>query len=313
MRKRSPATAAAVAAMMLGLTPGDAHASVIWDGDASHGTGVFADVLCASPSSLTVTDWNDGRGDIFAFNKQPGSNRCEGHGVRVGGFEYRFTADEPNAYWFGWESMTKTGNAQTVFQWKSNGTNDQNEQNYPVIMKVEDSRLKVWYVAPGEQWTAIGSVPWAPEAWHKIELGIYARPGTAGRVQVFLDGAKVADRSGIQTWDTLGNKPRWGTYGSAFTEVESTNWINGLRFGTTGSDVQRRADQGSPVREAASGRSPSIRTSPEMSPAPPLLAFSRSFNAARGTAEGLSRPGADGSGVGGTARTTWMGEAPPGS
>lgn len=239
MRKRlSGMIAATAAAMVLTVTTTQpAHASLIWDGDASHGTGVFANVLCDSPSHLTTPDWNDGRGDIFAFTKEEGSERCEGHSVRAGGSEYQFTGDGTHPYWFGWESMTKTGNAQTVFQWKSNGTNDQNSQNYPVIMKVEDSRLKVWYVAPGEGWISVASVPWSPEAWHRIELGIHARPGTAGWFQVHLDGQRIADVSGVQTWDTRGNKPRWGTYGSTITDVESVNWINGLKMGTAKGDV----------------------------------------------------------------------------
>lgn len=237
MRKSSFGTAAAVAAMMLGTTTTHAHASVIWDGDASHGTDVFAAVLCESPSYVSVRNWNDGRGDIFAFTKEQGSERCEGHSVSVSGSEYRFTDTRSHPYWFGWESMTKTGNAQTVFQWKSDGTNDQHHQNYPVIMKVEDGRLKVWYVAPGEQWIPVASVPWSPEVWHRIELGIHARSGTAGWFEVHLDGTRIAGRTGVQTWDVLGNKPRWGSYGSTIADELSVHWINGLRMGTSRGDV----------------------------------------------------------------------------
>ncbi|MFC5800127.1 heparin lyase I family protein [Streptomyces formicae] len=233
-RKRLLALPSAAASMVLIMaTP--ASASLIWNGDASNGSAAFGTFLCDDPSYVYTPDWGDGRGMIWGFTKVAGSDRCEAHNVRVGGSEYNFQPGR--AYWFGWESMTKTGNAQTVFQWKSNGTNDQHEQNYPVIMKVEDSKLKVWYVAPGEQWISVGSANWAPAAWHKIKLGINAQSGTSGSIEVWLDGQRIVNHGNARTWDVLGNKPRWGTYGSTISGVESVNWINDLKMGTTSGDV----------------------------------------------------------------------------
>ncbi|MEV5018007.1 heparin lyase I family protein [Streptomyces sp. NPDC053780] len=210
----------------------DAHAAVLWDGDASRSTRVFEAVLCPSPGGATVENWGDAHGDFFAFLKPAGSERCEGHSI-----------DRPEllrndtTLWFGWDSMTKTGNAQTVFQWKSNGTNDQNQQNYPVIMKVEDSRLKVWHVAPGEQWVSLGSAPWLPESWHSVHLGITTSSTDSGAVEVWLDGTRIAHRTGIRTWDDMGNKPRWGTYGSTIADVSSTHWVDDPIMGDTRADV----------------------------------------------------------------------------
>ncbi|WP_406295862.1 heparin lyase I family protein [Streptomyces sp. NBC_00624] len=225
--------AAGATAMMLTATP--AHASVIWDGDASNGSGVFADVLCDSPNYLYTTDWNDGRGDIFGFVNKAGQVRCEGHSVRVGGSEYQFTGG--NTYWFGWESETLTGDMGTVFQWKSNGTGEQHQQNYPVIMMVLGNQLRVWYVAPGEEWIGVGSGAWTPGAWHKIKLGINAQSSTTGSFQVYLDGSLIVDQKNVRTWDDLGNKPRWGTYDSNVTDTDQVNWINGLKMGRTSGDV----------------------------------------------------------------------------
>ncbi|MET7363739.1 heparin lyase I family protein [Streptomyces sp. NPDC005562] len=208
---------------------------VLWDGDASNGLGVFGTTLCESPGSVTVDNWGGSRGDIFKFNKPIGVPRCEAHNVRIASGEYPWR--EGGTYWFGWDSMTKTGEAQTVFQWKSNGTNDQHSQNYPVIMKVEDGKLKVWYVAPGEVWTPIGSAAWSAGAWHAIQLGITTSSGSSGKLSVYLDGREIASRTGARTWDDLGNKPRWGTYWGTDTSTASINWIDGLAMGQARSDV----------------------------------------------------------------------------
>ncbi|MEU7033864.1 heparin lyase I family protein [Streptomyces sp. NPDC046237] len=223
-------TALAAALSLVLSTP--AHAAVEWNGDADNGgTAVFASVLCDSPSYVYQPDWGDGRGKIFGFTKAVGSERCEGHGIAGR------TLTSGRTYWFGWESMTKTGNAQTVFQWKSWGTGDEHDQNYPVIMKVEDSRLKIWYVAPGEQWISVGSVAWTPGTWNKIELGIDAQTSTSGSFSLYVDGQLVVDRQNARTWDLQGNVPRWGSYGSTIVDVESIHWVDGLKMGTTRADV----------------------------------------------------------------------------
>ncbi|WP_409235100.1 heparin lyase I family protein [Streptomyces sp. PA5.6] len=209
--------------------------SVLWDGDASRGLGVFGTTLCDAPGSVTVDNWGTARGDFFKFNKPIGVPRCEAHNVRTASGEYAFR--DGRTYWFGWDSMTKTGEAQTVFQWKSNGTNDQHSQNYPVIMKVEDGRLKVWYVAPGEEWIAIGSAPWSAGAWHSVQLGITTSSGSSGKLSAYLDGEEIASRTGARTWDDLGNKPRWGTYWGTDASTAAINWIDGLAMGESRADV----------------------------------------------------------------------------
>ncbi|MEU2428340.1 heparin lyase I family protein [Streptomyces sp. NPDC007861] len=233
LRRLLPTAAAAAAMTLVVATP--AHASLIWNGDASGGTGVFAGVLCDSPNYVYTTDWGDGRGDIFGFVNKAGGTRCEAHSVRVGGSEYAFTGGR--AYWWGWESMTSTGNPATVFQWKSNGTGEQHQQNYPVIMMVLENQLRVWYVAPGEQWIGVGSGAWTPGAWHKIKLGINAQSSTSGSFQVYLDGNLIVDAKNVRTWDDLGNKPRWGVYDSNVAGTDQVNWINDLKMGTTSGDV----------------------------------------------------------------------------
>jgi hypothetical protein len=213
------------------LTSRPAAAQVLWDGDADRGLGVFASVLCDG-GAATTTDWGDGRGAIFSLNKKVGSPRCELHSI-----DSEELLGDGRTLWFGWGLSTKTGNAQTVFQWKSNGANEQNQQNYPVILKVEDSRLKAWYVAPGETWVAIGSAPWTTGTWHDLQVGIGTSAGTDGWVEVHLDGTLLASRTGVRTWDDRGNQPRWGTYGTTITDTASHVWVDDPRLATTRGDL----------------------------------------------------------------------------
>ena len=224
-------SALAVALLIAAGSAQPASAAVLWEGNASNGFGSFAGVLCDG-GQATITNWGDSHGDVFSLNKLVGTDRCELHSISA---EQQLGNNK--TLWFGWSLNTKTGNAQTVFQWKSNGTNDQHQQNYPVIMKVEDSRLKVWYVAPGEVWTAIGTAPWTPGTWNAIELGLVTSSATAGSVEVYLNGSRIATRSGIRTWDDLGNKPRWGTYGSTIRDTSSHVWVDDPRLGTSRGDV----------------------------------------------------------------------------
>ncbi|MFC5804997.1 polysaccharide lyase [Streptomyces formicae] len=236
MQRRSPRsrlllTSAAIASTMTLVTASPASASVLWDGNADKGLGVFAAILCDGGVKRVHT-WGDSHGTFFEFNKVPGIDRCEGHSLAGAEGELQ----NNRTLWFGWSLATKTGNAQTVFQWKSNGTNDQHQQNYPVIMKVEDNKLKAWYVSPGETWNAIGSREWK-DGWHAIQMKITTSSGTGGSVEIYLDGDPLASRSGIRTWDDLGNKPRWGTYGSSIASVGSQSWVDDPKMGTTRADV----------------------------------------------------------------------------
>ncbi|MGW1293962.1 heparin lyase I family protein [Streptomyces sp. NPDC002533] len=223
-------TATAAALSLVIASP--ANASVLWDGNADKGLGVFAATLCDG-GVARVHNWGDSHGNFFEFNKVAGIDRCEGHSLA--GAEDQLQNNR--TLWFGWSLATKTGDAQTVFQWKSNGADDQNQQNYPVIMKVEDDRLKAWHVSAGETWNAIGSRSWSAGSWHSVQLRITTSSENAGVVEIYLDGSLLASRSGIRTWDDLGNKPRWGTYGSSIAGVGSQSWVDDPRMGTSRGDV----------------------------------------------------------------------------
>ncbi len=53
---RTKILAIAAVALVLGFGVNAAQATLIWDGDASRGTGVFASFNCGSPGSVTAVD-----------------------------------------------------------------------------------------------------------------------------------------------------------------------------------------------------------------------------------------------------------------
>ncbi|UNM13012.1 heparin lyase I family protein [Streptomyces formicae] len=191
---------------------------------------------CDEGNHVYTPDWNDGRGLIWGFVNKAGNARCEAHTVNTDGSEYQFTGTQSHPYWFGWEIMT-TQAPSIVFQWKSNGNDDQHNQNYPLLLQVNAGYLHVWYIAPGEVWNKIGQAPLAAGTWHRLQLGILARPDTTGSIQVHLDGTQVANAPNARTWDVLGNKPRWGVYDSKLATTEQIHWANDLKLGTTRADA----------------------------------------------------------------------------
>ncbi|MEV1044027.1 heparin lyase I family protein [Streptomyces sp. NPDC049916] len=221
---------AVITSAMALMAASPAHAAVLWTADPASGTGSFSYTACDG-GSITTHDGNDGHGPVFRLDKPAGSDRCE-----VAGAAGR-TWSNDTTYWWGWRLRTSTPDAQTVFQWKSWGTGEEQQQNYPVLMKVEDGRLKIWYVAPGEIWKPVGSREWTTTGYHKIELGITTRSDNTGSFALYVDGSLVVDQRSVRTWDDRGNNPRWGTYGSAIGDVDSTVWIDDLRLGQTRADV----------------------------------------------------------------------------
>ncbi|MFG2137711.1 hypothetical protein [Streptomyces sp. NPDC048650] len=237
MRKRTGVIGAlpVIGSALTLLVASPAGASVIWNGDAAGGTAVFSSILCDAPGSVTAQDNHDGRGEVFKFNKPLGLKRCEAHGLTVAGSRYIFRND--HTYYLGWDTSTNSPDAATVFQWKSYGTGDQQQQNYPVLMKVEGGVLKLFHIAAGERWTLKWSTPVATGTYKRIVLGIHTSDDAAtGWVEAYYNGTKVASFSG-RTWDDLGNDARWGTYGTEVTDKRVINWIDGLKVGTSYADV----------------------------------------------------------------------------
>jgi Polysaccharide lyase len=214
-----------------------ANASVVWDGDASRGTGVFGHIgsNCAAPGSVTaVNDATHGR--VWRYHKPNGSNRCESRGITVGDGDYQFV--NGRTYYLGWYSkLSSTVNNNATFQWKSYSNHT---QNFPFVLKVISGRISMLQRQPDSGERIIWSAPIAANTWRHFAIGVHLSSETRGgwlelwldgQQQTFVDGSR---RYACRTFDSE-NHPKWGVYGASGTTV--TNFVDGLKVGTTHGDV----------------------------------------------------------------------------
>ena len=233
-----------VAAAVAGWA-GTAGASVIWNGDASRGTGVFKTISssgnCGAPSSVTaVTDGTRGR--VWRYRKHPDSNRCENHGIKVGSSNFVFQNN--TTYYLGWWSrLNDTGNNNANFQWKSYG--DGHQQNFPVVLKMIEGRMTLMQRQPRGVETFLWRRAISKNQWNHFALAIRTSSAErGGYLEFWFNGVKQTFTTGGQRfacrlWDT-GNHmcPKWGVYGGGTRDL--TNHVDDLRLGTTFADVAPR-------------------------------------------------------------------------
>jgi hypothetical protein len=236
IRKFGLIAAIGAGAVGLALMAGQAYASVIWDGDAGKGAGVFGNGNCDSPGTITaVTDAS--RGMVWRFTKPKGDKRCEAHGIKVGGKKYTFQNN--STYYLGWSmKLSSTVDNNANFQWKSYG---HHIQNFPLVLKMRDGKLTLLNRQPGGKEYYPWSMPLSANTWVGIVVGIHTSDAlTGGWVEVYINGVQQTFSNGQKRWacrtmdDT--NDPKWGVYGATGAAV--TNDVDGLKVGTTYADVQ---------------------------------------------------------------------------
>ncbi|HCT81237.1 MAG TPA: hypothetical protein DGG94_21760 [Micromonosporaceae bacterium] len=222
---------------VLALAAAPAEAAVVWDGDASKGTKVFALIgsNCASPGSVAAVD-DSSRGKVWRFRKPSGSDRCENRGIANNGTKYHFA--NGGTYYLGWSSkLSNTVNNNATFQWKSYGDHI---QNWPVVLKMIGGSLTMIQRQPDGVVHTIWSKPVSANAWNHIVVGLkLSDQTTGGWVELWFNGVKQTFKNGSQrwacrTWDSL-NDPKWGVYGAENASVD--NYLDDLKVGTTYADV----------------------------------------------------------------------------
>jgi hypothetical protein len=220
---------------------GSVQASVIWDGDASKGTGVFkligtGNCIGEGSSSLTVVD-DAAQGRVWRYHKPSDSNRCENHGIKNGSTNVVFANGQLR--YLGWRFKLSTiANNNANFQWKSYGSGHQ--QNFPLVLKMVSNQVHYMHTAPGGASTYIWKKSISANQWNHIVLAININ-STSGWTELWWNGAKQTMIQGGQryngrTWD-VGNHncPKWGVYGGSGSTM--TNYVDGLKVGTTFGDV----------------------------------------------------------------------------
>src|SRR5687767_13035470 len=157
--KRSTAPGLAAPLLVASVLGGaSAEATLIWDGAASRGTGVFKIVgsNCGSPGSVSPA--SDGTwGTVWRYNKPEGSGRCESHGISVNGSGYVFR--DGSSYYLGWRSrLTSTADNNANFQWKAYPT-DGSLQNWPIVLKIISNRITMIQRQPNNVVRTVWSAP----------------------------------------------------------------------------------------------------------------------------------------------------------
>jgi hypothetical protein len=217
-----------------------AHAQLIWNGDASNGTGIFKAIGTGnveSPSTLTTV--NDvTHGLVWRYHKPSGSNRCENHGIKVNGSSFVFQNN--TTYYLGWSTrLSNNTNNNASFQWKSYGNHI---QNFPVVLKMINGRLSMLQRQPGPEESIIWSAPFAANTWYHIVIGLHLSDATRGGwVELYFNGVQQTFTNGTQryacrTFDGGHVCPKWGIYGASGTDI--SNYVDDLKVGFTYNDVK---------------------------------------------------------------------------
>jgi polysaccharide lyase-like protein len=245
-------------AVLLGVAvpAAPAHASVIWTGDAGRGSAsaTFGQANCDAPGSVVATT-DPVHGPVWRFTKPAGDNRCEEHGIRVGGAMYRFTDNA--TYYLGWSTrLSSTVDDNAIFQWKSYGNHI---QNYPVVLKVLNRKLTILNRQPGGEDHYPWAVPVSAGTWYHVVLGIHTSDALQGGwIELYLNGVPQrfgngATRWPCRTWDST-NDPKWGVYGAQDSTV--VNDVDDLRVGTAYPDVALVPARPSPSASRPASPSP---------------------------------------------------------
>lgn len=206
--------------------------SILWDGDANLGTGVFKVLNVDAPATLAAVN-NTTYGKIWRFTKEIGSNRCEVHAAQG------FDAVEGDDIYLGWRSqlsMSSTGlTTNALFQWKAYGANM--TQNFPVVIKTIGGDFKLMHTASGGTSTYIWNSPVTLNNWNTFVVRIkVSRTATVGFIEFWFNGVKQTLLGGTQryygrTLDADYCDPKWGVYGASSELI--TNRVHGLKIAST--------------------------------------------------------------------------------
>jgi hypothetical protein len=234
--------ALALALSMVGTLAMSAQASLIWDGDASKGTGIFQQIgsNCSSPGSVTAVS-DSTHGKIWRYNKPSGLNRCESHGAKVNGQDYIFKNGA--TYYLGWQTkLSNTVDNNANFQWKVWPAPGPAGLNWPLALKMQGGKATLLNRKATNEVYTLWQKPVSANTWYRYTLALkVSNVRDGGYVELWFNGTKQTLFDGSQRWacrlfdvDSVG--PKWGVYGADSSTV--INYVDGLKIGTTYADVQ---------------------------------------------------------------------------
>jgi len=227
---------------------GTANATLIWDGSATKGLGVFKNMNIQdaggtytsnpSPNGSRASTTSDGtEGTVFKFDKAVGDRRCEAHGANG------FTPSIGSTYYIGWRfKLTSTVDNNAIFQWKAYGS--PMVQNFPLVIKMVGGQMQLHYFPPNSGDVVLWSHSISANTYYSMVLKIKVSDQTSGgNVQFFFGNDTAAENlltGGTsytgKTFDGSSVDPKWGIYGANNTHV--IDYVSHLKIGTTYADVK---------------------------------------------------------------------------
>lgn len=233
---------AVIALLVCTISLSTLKATVLWNGDATQGTGIFKalnfDGIEGSQPTGTITAVNDATyGTVWQFYKPATDHRCEAHAAQG------YQAAEGDVIYIGWRfkvSIPLYVTTNAFFQWKAYG--DNMLQNYPItINSADDGRLHLIQHDPdgtgGKIRHDVWSAPFTPNTWISVVLKIkLSRDINVGNIEFWYNGAQQTLLGGsttftCRTFDAEYCDPKWGVYGGDGTSI--TNKVDDIKIATT--------------------------------------------------------------------------------
>jgi hypothetical protein len=219
--------------------------SILWDGDASKGTGVFNSLEEVHGTIDVIDDATLGqkafRFRVYNVADQLGSDRAESNGLKG------VPIQNNTIYYLGWKQkygnpFPSTTDWVNVFQWKAYPA--VTGFNYPIAIRADGANLRVIYQqqptgAEATAW-ALGSLP--VNTWVSWILAIRTSPDPAvGYVEIWYNGEKKAKVFMKTFHEGSAVFPKWGVYRSARIDPEAETCLWRPRCGTSFVDVNPEA------------------------------------------------------------------------
>jgi hypothetical protein len=226
-----------------------AHATLLWDGNATNGYSVFKllnledenKVSQNNPSTngSSVTVATDPiYGKVWCFYKAMDDLRCEAHGANG------INPTIGQTYYIGWRSklvMPTAAKMNAIFQWKAYGS--PMLQNFPITIAPGSGNLNLNEYNPSDAGgnTFLWYTPMVTNVWNQHVLCItVSDQNFGGSIQYWYNGVQQTFLTGsnifyCRTFDGSYVDPKWGAYGGNIYNIY--DYVSGLKIGTAYADV----------------------------------------------------------------------------
>jgi hypothetical protein len=221
------------------LLAASSRATLLWDGNATNGLGVFKLLNIDGTNGSSVTAVSDPiYGTVWQFYKAMDDTRCEAHGAAG------VNPAIGQTYYICWRTklaMPTTAALNAIFQWKAYGTPQL--QDFPITIAPGGGTLALNQFNPSDAGgqTTLWTTPVVTNVWvsHMLAINVSTQD-YGGYIEYWYNGVQQTFTTGTnqfycRTFDGTSVDPKWGVYGGGTYTV--IDYVSGLKIGTTYADV----------------------------------------------------------------------------